>query len=557
MRDRRSLYVTATLATLVILAPLAAPGYALGYDMVFVPRQPLRWDLIVPTDSLPRAVPLDAVVSVATQLIPGWLFQRMVLAAAIFLAVVGAGRLVPAEHRTARLVAGLGYAWTPYLAERLLIGHWGLLLAYAGLPWLVAASIGVRQQRPGALPRLLVAAAPAAITPTGGLLVLASTVVLVAGRKFNRTGWLAIAGVAVLNGPWLAAALVTTADGRSDLTGVAAFAARAQNWSGSTGALLATGGIWNAETTLPSRASAFAPLATGILLTLAVIGFTVLRRRWSSGTATRLLVLAGGGFAVSALGVVPGAAHLLEWTVANVPGGGLFRDGTKFLLPYTLLLVVCAALGAERLADALARRRYRAAAPAVLVTALLLPVIVMPDLAFGGAGRISPVRYPADWHAVAREINERPGPVLSLPMSAYRRYDWNAGRTVLDPLPRFVDAEVVIDDTLVVGSLVVAGENRQAAAVRDLIARGAPVSLTGARWVVVQHRVGPEPGSAVLDGLRLVRSGEHLTLYENPSAARSSPPPPLRSSLVVVAGMLALTVTVLAVVGLRRTATAW
>ena len=138
---------------MLVLAPLAAPGYALLYDMVFVPRQPLSWDLVAPAQSLPRAVPMDALVSLVTQLVPGWLVQRLVLGGAILLAAVGAGRLVPTERRAVRLLAAVAYAWTPYLAERLLIGQWGLLLAYAALPWLVRAALDLRAGRDGALAR--------------------------------------------------------------------------------------------------------------------------------------------------------------------------------------------------------------------------------------------------------------------------------------------------------------------------------------------------------------------------------------------------------------------
>ncbi|MEU8661641.1 hypothetical protein AB0C31_33770, partial [Actinoplanes philippinensis] len=79
---RLALPVTALIVTVLVLAPLAAPGYVLSYDMVFVPRQPLRWDLVLPSATLPRAVPLDALVSLATQVVPGWLLQRVALAAA-------------------------------------------------------------------------------------------------------------------------------------------------------------------------------------------------------------------------------------------------------------------------------------------------------------------------------------------------------------------------------------------------------------------------------------------------------------------------------------------
>ncbi|NED53229.1 hypothetical protein G3I24_20315, partial [Micromonospora aurantiaca] len=231
-RESLPLYLVAVVVTALILAPLAAPGYALRYDMVFVPRQPLSWDLVAPAQSLPRAVPMDALVSLVTQLVPGWVVQRVALAGAVLFAAVGAGRLVPTERRAVQLVAAVAYAWTPYLAERLLIGQWGLLLAYAALPWLVRAALDLRAGRDGALARVVLFTAPAAITPTGGLIALATVLVLAADRARLRLSAVAVGGVALLNAPWIVAALVTGAGGTSDPAGVAAFAARAENWAG-------------------------------------------------------------------------------------------------------------------------------------------------------------------------------------------------------------------------------------------------------------------------------------------------------------------------------------
>jgi len=135
----------------VVLAPLARAGYVLRYDMVFVPRQPLRWDLLAPGGTLPRAVPQDALVSLSALVAPGWLVQRLVLAGLLAAAAIGAGRLVPARRGLTRVVAAIGYAWTPFLAERLLIGQWGLLVCYAAMPWLIRAARDVRLGRPGAV----------------------------------------------------------------------------------------------------------------------------------------------------------------------------------------------------------------------------------------------------------------------------------------------------------------------------------------------------------------------------------------------------------------------
>ncbi|WCN81363.1 hypothetical protein [Micromonospora sp. LH3U1] len=553
-RDTLPLYAVAAVVTVLVLAPLAAPGYVLLYDMVFVPRQPLTWDLVAPAQSLPRAVPMDALVSLVTQLVPGWLVQRLVLGGAVLLAAVGAGRLVPTDRRAVRLLAAVAYAWTPYLAERLLIGQWGLLLAYAALPWLVRAALDLRAGRDGALARVVLAAAPAAITPTGGLIAFGTVLLLVSDRAHPRRSALALAGVGMLNAPWVIAALVTGAGGSSDPAGVAAFVARSENWAGPLVALAGTGGIWSAQATPASRAAPLVPLATLVLLILAGVGVGLLRRRLPPGAAVRLGALAGIGCLLAAFGVLPGGDAALRWAVVHLPGAGLLRDGQKFLAPYALLLVVCAALGAERLVA----RVDREVAGVVLVGLLLLPVAVMPDLAFGGAGRLRPVSYPADWQAVAEWVAGEPGEILALPLSAYRAYSWNPGRVVLDPAPRYLPGTVLTDDTLLVGDVAVAGENPRLREVRRVLAEGRPVSATGVRWVVVQHQLPSEVDPAILRDLQVVHEGPFLTLYRNQAVLPPPAPPGHRSWAAVMAlGAALLVVLAAAVSALHRRPTAW
>ncbi len=544
VRDRLLLYAVAAVVTVVVLAPLAAPGYVLRYDMVFVPRQPLTWDLVAPAQGLPRAVPMDAVVSVLTQLVPGWVVQRIALGGAVLLAAVGAGLLVPTERTGVRLLAAVGYAWTPYLAERLLIGQWGLLVCYAALPWLVRAVLELRAGRAGAVARVLLTAAPAALTPTGGLIAFGVVSLLAPQRGRLRGPAVAMAGVALLNAPWVTAALATDAGGTSDPAGVAVFAARGENWAGPLAALAGTGGIWSAQATPASRALPLVPLVTLVLLTLAGAGFGLLRRRMSPDVSVRLLVLAGTGFLLAALGAVPGSADVLRWAVAQLPGAGLLRDGQKFLAPYALLLVVCVALGTERLVNRV-ERTNREVAGVVLGGVLLLPVAAMPDLAFGGAGRLWPVSYPADWQAVAGRLSADPGgEVLVLPLSSYRAYSWNAGRTVLDPAPRYLPATVLTDDTLRVGDVVVTGENTRLREIRPLLGAGRPATETGVRWVLVQHNRADQVDPATLTGLELVHRGAFLALYRNPGV----PPSPVVVSPVRWAVVVALAVAVAVVV---------
>ncbi|TQS41503.1 hypothetical protein [Cryptosporangium phraense] len=545
MARGRAEHVLAAVLALLMLAPVLRPGYVLAYDQVATPRVPFTAATLGWGDGLPRAVPQDAVVAALSLAVPGWVVQVVAVVAIVWLAVVGAARLVPSDRVLVRLVAGAAYGWNAYVAERLLIGHWGLLLGYAALPWIVRSALAARS---GAHPAPVVAwSALAALTPTGGLLAaITATAVLCrpvahsdvtrapdeprADEYRARPGW-ALAVVA-LNAPWVIAGAVAKVSAVSDPDGVPAFAARAENWSGTLGALLGLGGIWNAETVPASRTSAAAPLFTLIVLAVAVVGLRPLAARWGRASFLTVAAVAAGGFLIAAAGALPGGPSFLGAVVAHVPGSGLLRDGQKFLAPYALLLAICFALGTERLVP------HRGRLPAaVLALALLYPVLVLPDLAWGGAGRLSSVHYPADWDRAARELRRDPhGSLVVLPFSSFRAFPWNGDRTVLDPAPRYFPVDVVVEDSLTVGPDTVSGESPRAREVGDALAAGRSLATARITWVLVERTTpGSVPPSA-LDGFHPVVNGPELTLYRADSAPRADQRPETVRKVSILTG---------------------
>ncbi|HET8660581.1 MAG TPA: hypothetical protein VFM55_16450 [Micromonosporaceae bacterium] len=543
---------------LLAVGPLLAPGYVLAYDMVFTPQQPLSPAGIGLGPALPRAVPVDAVVSLATLLVDGAVLQKLVLVGIFVGAFLGAAAVCPVDRRLARAAAGVLYAWNPYVAERLFMGHWSLLAGYACLPWVLAGALRVRRGAPGGWPRLLVPMAVAAITPTGGLLALLVALAPVASAGARRLALLAAAGAA-LNAPWWVPGALHPGAGGTDPAGVAAFAARAENWSGVAGAVLTFGGFWNREVMPASRATVLATLLGALVLAGAAAGVAGLARAWGGRLAAAMAVLAALSLILSLAAALPGGAGLLRWAVAELTGAGLLRDAQKWLAPWVLACALAFGSGVARIAGGLRRRGVdRGVVAAFGLLAVVLPVAVVPDLALGGAGRLRPVAYPADWAAVRHILATGPehGAVAVLPFTPYRDFPWNGGRIVLDPAPRYLPGEVVLGDRLWVADQPLAGEDPRAATVAAELDRGAAADLgaVGVGWVAVQHGVGGPLPEGLLGGLVPVHNGTHLSLYRVPGQVTRLDAPAPAVAPVLVADLAALLVLAGALLAIARRA---
>ncbi|MEU0503610.1 hypothetical protein [Nocardia sp. NPDC005998] len=331
--------------SLLIAGPLLGPGYLLLRDAVSTPRS-------YPTDSAlglgaaaPRAVPQDALLAALSSIIDGGLIVKAILVVALWAAGYGAAVLARELLRVStgpQLVAVTVALWNPYVAERLLQGHWSLLTGYAALPWTALAAYRIRQRNaPNAAfrafdesgvdrriaptatnradptataapqhrspaqaadrrPRFHRAAkatgstaaswaalaacfAAAGLTPTGALLAGGTAVVLI-GRR-NLLGTLAL--LLVASAPWLTATALSGAGSEpSDPAGIAAFAARAEPALGTLGSLAGLGGIWNADSVPHSRTTALALIGTALLLILVATGIRAAWTKKTSATGT-------------------------------------------------------------------------------------------------------------------------------------------------------------------------------------------------------------------------------------------------------------------------------
>lgn len=471
--------------SLAVTAPLLAPGYLLLRDAVSTPRAYLTDAALGLTEAAPRALPQDFAVALASHVVDGGVVVKALLIAGLWLAGWGAAHLaavvVPASGVGGQFVAATLAVWNPYVAERLLQGHWSLLVGYGCLPWVAAAVLRLRAGDGSWWP-VLFWIALAGLTPTG--LVLAATVALVTcaapGTGRSRRFCAAVSlGAAVLGAlPWLVAPVV--ADSLSlTQAGVPQFAARAEPGLGTWASLAGLGGIWNGQAVPDSRTTLFAVVATAVLLAVVAVGVPTAVRR---PEAVPLLVLAAAAAVVpAAMATGPGLAAV-EAVVRGVPGLGVLRDGQKWV---ALALPGYAVAGASAVVT-VARRVPRGVTAAVCCLAL---VAVLPDLAWGVGGKVTSVRYPPAWTAAAALIDADPRPVVVLPQMSMRHFPWAGDAPVLDPLPRWVSADVLTTGDLVIGGQTVPGEGARARDVEHLVLSGAgapELAAAGVGWVVVE-----------------------------------------------------------------------
>ncbi len=414
--------------------------------MVFVPRMPLGRDLLGLGTSVARAVPSDLLVALASRFAPADIVQKLILAGIFVLGGWGAARLaagasIPGEATGARLApaaaaagcaaAAALFVWNAHVYERLLMGHWALLVSYAALPWVVRAALDYRAGR-ARVHRLVAALAVAACgSPPGSVIAAATALAVVAGRPWRRAGAV-LAAALVLNLPWLLPSLLRPGGVPVRPAGAAAFASRPDGPFGTLGSLLGLGGIWNSLVTPPGHGLwAWWP-GFAVVLVVAVVGWREILRRWDRGAAIGLLAAAAIGLLLASAYAVPALRGALDFTIAHVPGGGMIRDAQKFVAPLALVEAIGFGAGVERVLALLSPGRWRAVAAVALVAA---PVLLEPGLAWGAAGRLGTATYPRQWRQARQVMAADPqaGAMLVLPWHLYMGLPWNGDRVVLDP----------------------------------------------------------------------------------------------------------------------------
>jgi hypothetical protein len=504
-RDRVVDLVLAVILGLLVLGPMTfRRGFALRGDMVLVPHQPWKDAWLALDGSAPRFVPGDAVLSLVTTVVPGDLFQKVILLGALVLAGTGAGLLVHERGAVGRMGAIVLMMWNPWVLERLSIGQWGSVVGYAALPYVVLAAVRVRDGTPGGLPSLTLWLAFTALwSPASALVGTLTGLCLVAAGRRARPVVMSTGLAVLVNLPWVVPSLlnsdrIVSPDGQFE-----AFAARAESGAGLLASVASLGGIWKSSVVPGERTIAVVVLLSCANTVVALATLWRTRREVDAAErATRhgLTALALMAVTLALVPAVPGLTDSFDSAALRVGALAALRDGHRFLGPAVLVLLPGVALAAEALWRA--GRPGRETMRAVAVVLAVLPVLCLPSMAWGLGGDLRPVTYPGEWFrarsVVDQDVSSRGGATVVLPWrGTYRGFDWNDSRAQLDPAPRFFPGEVLIDDRILLGGDadddVLGNEDPRLAAITAALAEddpGAALAAQGVARVVVEKGNG-------------------------------------------------------------------
>jgi hypothetical protein len=461
---------------LAITWPAWSGDALLNLDLVVFDRDHVPVGVWGIGPELPRQAPALTILALAGTQGGAVTLTAMLMTACVAGAFVGVVRLSRPAPIGARLAVAALFALGPWLVTRLAVGHLGLALTAATLPWVLPTLL-----RPAvSLPRTFVAALALGLTGYAGgtlcLVVVVAGVIGLAARQVVSS--LAVALVAQL--PWLAPALAVTWWGSGRGSSAANFATDVDGL-GDLGRVLLGYGFWQRGNEI-GLASAVIPIAGVALFGLALLGARDLPRGWGR----RAGALAAVAVVVAVVQSFPVVDSVYVAFADTLPGA-VFRESQRVLVLYLVWLAPSAAHGLGRI---------RASAPAVgtaasVGVAALALALVMPEIG-GVGGRLQAVELPPAWSDARSEVAADPGTVLALPWSRYVDVAAADGRRTFHPIQDLVGGDVLdSSDPGFSDGRREASDPREEVieAALDQLERGVPLSSTlrssRVRWVAL------------------------------------------------------------------------
>lgn len=426
--------VVGVVAALAVIGPGLGPGAWVNLDHSTLPRLAAPNSLFGLGPDVPRRAPVTAVASLFAGLGLSALVLKLATVALFGLAAAGCARWCGRAGRVATLGASALYVLGPFLVNRLVVGHFGVVWAAALLPHAMKVWVDPTTRWSRAFRWAVLLGIGGHLAGTAVLVVLPAVWIVRGLRSGASTIAWVLAGQAV----WVVPGAAVTAASHFSQPGAVDFATTIQGW---LGPLRLFGGEGFFQTDAGGRVLPSPwPLVIGTMIVgLALLGGLVLAtgRRAPQRRLVAWSVAAALGLFITLASTVPGVRGWWNDASVHMPLN-MWREGDRaFLVPWMFCCPLIA-IGAQRLSQWL-RDGYLVA---LVVPAVMALVLAGPNL-WGAEGRLDNVAIPKGWDAARAAILRDPGTTLVVPPSQYLRTPWAGNRKSHQLFGNYVGGDLV------------------------------------------------------------------------------------------------------------------
>lgn len=526
------------LVGLAFVVPLLRRGYLFSFDMAFGPNERIPAEAFGLGSDFGRRLPTFIVIAGLSRLVDAEWIGKAILFAIPFFAGLGMHRLAPTRSMAGRYFAGLLYAVNPFVYERMLAGHWHILLGYALVPWALRALIGwargseddvgdlARSQRWRQLAIVtlwlgligivsFVVATELLVLTLAAVLTLRRTSIL----KKLRSAALLVGTFSLANATWIVAGLAK-ADELKSFTRLdfRAFLVRGSSPIGATGNVVRLTGFFRDDFRSPVLNTPAGTILLLVVLGLVGLGFvSALRGHRMHRRIAWLFLGLGVVAAVGALGErAPLIGPILGWLYPRIPGMEMLRESQKLVGLLALVYAIFGSLGVEAVVglrasgteavenvDVVESEEPRGqsagtgtgasagtgalagAKVGVLLTALAivaLPLAWTPNFFWGAGGRITVSQYPDGWYEADSVLKaDGAGRAVVFPWHVHLPLSFAEGKTNVNPAGDFFNRDLIQSGKVEFPGFMLGVDDPVDDYIRNLIAHGSQMRDMGAQ----------------------------------------------------------------------------
>ena len=504
---------------LLFLGPALKPGSIFNLDLVLVPHPHLSGGFWGVGPELPRMCPISAVLTMISPIVPSTISVKLLYISIFQLSWLGMKKLSSQIGVRNPYLASLLYMSSPFLLTRLSVGHIGISVMFALLPWTVSTLLAPLLN----LRRLFLYSSFMAFAgyASGGVALLVVFIGCLFTKSPLRSRLFGMSVTAFAQTIWLVPGVLVAMGSSRKLSPTSGFSSNVGQGISGFFSSSSGGGFWNPNFQVgPS------------LRTMQITGLFLLVTAWGAQRKSQyplkdqLFALGIIGWLFSVQSKIWGINTIFNALTDN-PIGQLARESQRFAILHLIWLVPTFCLGIEHLYERLGQIRRLKYLTGCLIALPIAISSILSAPAFWGIGRsLESVAIPKCWNSAKELIADNPGTTLSLPW--YQYFDQSIGtdkvRRSLDPMPYFLGGDVLGSSNNGFGAEINENGDPREANITKIISDylnnrtlpSAAFQRSGISWVILQTTVVIDDYSD-LDkdkGLRKVLACPQLTLYQ-------------------------------------------